>query len=164
MVDHVTANPSTVSGGPQFATRLIAGINFPLGLITWGSAGNEVDVNNPFPVVVKPNASLVTPGHIAAGGVVQFVTGILGAPPNWYELQNCDPNTYMFSSETTSVWINGPPIPGLTGQFFPGGDGWNVAPLLGGGYVTSSSYQPNQARGVAIYSPLTNHRFVWKSS
>lgn len=107
--------------------------------------------------------STANAGHIVSGGVVQFVTLTLGAPPNGYELQNCDPTTYLFLSEFTSVWANGPAIPNFSGQNFPGFDGWNIAPPDGGGYYSPIGYQPNPPRGIAIYSPLTNHRFVWKS-
>lgn len=105
--------------------------------------------------------SLLRPGHITTGGTVQFATGILGAPPNGYELQNCSSSIFLYVSEATSVWVNGAVIPNTT-QNEPGSDGWNEVPLFGT-YYSPIGYKPNPLRGLAVYSPLTNHRFILKS-
>lgn len=113
-------------------------------------------------VQIIPSSTVVqNNNHVTTGGVVQFVTLALGAPPDGYELVNCDPTTWMFLSETTSGWVDGPAIGG-TSQLGPGADGWTPVPPFGG-YGTPLGYQPNPARGIAIYSPLTGHRFSWKS-
>lgn len=164
MVDFVIANATTIEGGPQFATRNLGGINFPIGKVAFGdgATATEVGLANPLPIALKStNPSVFNNNKITVGGTPQFVTNLLGAPPNGYELVNCDPITWLFLSESTSGWTNGVLIPSTT-QFSPGAAGWVPVPPFGS-YYSPIGYDPNPLRGIAIYSPLTNHFFCWKS-